>query len=64
VRDLVAIADELFTDREIRGHTCLHLRFGEKLEDLAKHTQLDEAKSEPAMERRGWSEATQSRTGG
>ena len=53
VRDLVAIADERFTDEEIRGHTCLHMRFGEERENLAKHTQLDEAKSEPAVERRG-----------
>src|SRR5215218_8551873 len=53
VRDLVAIADERFTDEEIRGHTCLRVRFGEEREDLPKHTQLDLAKSEPALERRG-----------
>ena len=41
VRDLVAVADERFTDEEIRGHTCLRVRFGEERKDLPKHTQLD-----------------------
>jgi hypothetical protein len=45
VGDLVAIADERFTDEEIRGHTCLHSGFAsEKREELAKHIALDEAK--------------------
>ena len=56
VSNLVAIADERFTDEEIRGHTCLHLRFGKKRKDLSEHSQLDEAKSEPALERRGGDE--------
>ena len=39
VSDFVAVADQRFTDKEFRGHTCLHSGFtSEEREDLAKHS--------------------------
>jgi hypothetical protein len=41
VRDLIAVANQRFTDVEVRGHTCLPGGcISEERQNFAKHTQL------------------------